>query len=515
MTACNLVLKNASVITMDPCRPSAGLVAIQGERIALVGTGDDLEGVRGPGTRVIDCGGKVVIPGFNDAHCHVFSHLRKLLSVDLSYPAVRSIADIKAVVREKAQRTPPGCWITGNGYHEFYLAEKRHPTRWEIDEVATEHPVVLCHLSLHACVLNSRALALAGITRETPEPPGALIERDLETGEPNGILYEMLGYIREKVMPPLSREEIDEGIALANREYLSWGITSIQEATVVNGTGQWRRFTRFKEEGRLQCRVYFMPGIEAMGEFVEAGLTFGHGDLNLRVGGLKVILQEATGRLHPSREKLDSMLLDAEQAGFQVAMHAVPENMVAAALAALEHLRERLPDSGRRHRLEHCAECPPPLVERLRRTRAMVVTQPPFLYYSGERYLGTVPAEKQPWLYRFRTLLDAGIVVAASSDSPIVPANPLDGIHAAVNRQAFSGQELSPAERISPYEALRMYTANAAFASHEEGIKGSIRAGKLADLVILSADPTRVPPEELRNIRVEMTIIGGRVAWSA
>ncbi len=515
MTACDLLLKNASVITMDPQRPSASLVAVQGEKIAFVGKSDDLEGVAGPGTRTIDCESKTVVPGFNDAHCHVFSHLRKLLSIDLSYPSVKSIADIKAVISEKARQTPPGRWIIANGYHEFYLAEKRHPTRWELDEVAPDHPVVLSHLGLHACVLNSRALALAGISRETPEPPGALFERDMETGEPNGILYEMLGYIREKVMPPISSGEIDKGIALANCQYLSWGITSLQEATVVNSMAQWRRFTRFKEENRLQSRVCFMPGIEEMGNFLKAGLTFGHGDHYLRVGGLKVILQEATGRMHPPPEVLDLMLLGAERAGFQVAMHAVQVDMVAAAISALERLREKLPDSGRRHRLEHCAECPPPLVERLRRTGAMVVTQPPFIYYNGERYLGMVPAEKQPWLYRFRTLLDAGIVVAASSDSPIVPANPLDGIHAAVNRRAFSGQELSLAERISPFDALRMYTVNAAFASHEEHVKGSIRAGLLADLVVLSADPTRVPPEEIRNIRVEMTIIGGKIVWPA
>ena len=160
-------------------------------------------------TKVIDCAGKTLVPGFNDAHCHIFSFLRKLTSIDLSPPKIKSINDIKAVIKEKADKTPPGEWITGTDYNEFYLAEKRHPTRWEIDEVAPNNPVILSHRSLHGCVLNSMALALAGINIETPELPGTMIDRDVDRGgEPNGFLAEMVGYIREHVMPPISDEEL-------------------------------------------------------------------------------------------------------------------------------------------------------------------------------------------------------------------------------------------------------------------------------------------------------------------
>ncbi|MFC1871123.1 amidohydrolase family protein [Chloroflexota bacterium] len=171
MAVADIILKNANVITMDSRQPVAEMVAIRGNIIWLVGDNDEIGPASGVKTKLIDCRGKTVVPGFNDAHCHLFSLVRKLLSIDLGRPAVASIGDLKRLIRDRARKTPPGEWLPGTDYNEFYLAEKRHPTRWDIDEVAPDHPVVLAHRSLHACVLNSRALQLAGITGETTEPP--------------------------------------------------------------------------------------------------------------------------------------------------------------------------------------------------------------------------------------------------------------------------------------------------------------------------------------------------------
>jgi len=454
-----------------------------------------------------------VVPGFNDAHCHIFSFLRKLLSIDLSPASVSSISDIKAVISRKAQSTPSGQWLTGTDYNDFYLAEKRHPNRWDIDEVAPHHPVVLSHRSLHACVLNSLALSLAGITRETPEPPGGLIDRDLNSGEPSGLLFEMLGHVREKVMPPLSKAELTNGMTLANQHYLSQGITSLQDATVVNDFNRWQKFRRFIDSGKLKSRLYMMSGIDTVSQFREAGLVSGSGDNHLRLGGVKVVLGEATGQLYPPQPELNQQVLDTHRAGFQLAIHAIKQSTVEAAITALEYAHSQLPQAGRRHRIEHCSECPPRLLERLKKLQAVVVTQPPFLHYSGERYLVTVPADRLQWLYRIKSLLNSGLIVAGSSDSPIVPDNPLVGIYAAVTRRAESGQQLLPHECISASQALAMYTINAAYASFEEGIKGSITPGKLADIVVLSNDPIKSPPEQIKDIKVEMTIIGGNVVW--
>ncbi|HUT96607.1 MAG TPA: amidohydrolase family protein, partial [Dehalococcoidales bacterium] len=373
MPSADLILHNANIITMNPDCPSAEMVAVKGDRILLVGDNGRLGEVRGAKTKVVDCGGKTVVPGFNDAHCHIFGSIRKLRSIDLGPKSVKSIADIRDAIRKRARNTPPGDWIVGGDYHEFYLAEKRHPTRRDLDKAAPEHPVVLFHRSLHASVLNSTALSMAGITRETPEPAGAVIERELDTGEPSGVLFEMAGYIREKVLPPLSEDELAEGIASLNRHYLSLGITSLQEASVGNDYARWETLKRFKDSGSLRSRVSMMFGFDALAQFQEKGLAFGAGDGRLRVGGLKIILSEARGRLQPPPDELKMRALAAHRAGFQLAIHCVEPGTVEAAVATLEFVASRSSEAGRRHRLEHVSECPPELLKRLAKLEAVVV----------------------------------------------------------------------------------------------------------------------------------------------
>jgi predicted amidohydrolase YtcJ len=511
----DIVLKNARVITMDSRQPVAQLVAITGDKISFVGGNKDLDSITGAKTKVIDCQGRTVVPGFNDAHLHLFSLIRKLLSIDLSPSAVRSIADIKGAIRRKAEKTPPGTWLSGTDYNEFYLAEKRCPTRWDMDEAAPDHPVVLSHHSLHACVLNSLALSLAGINNETPEPPGARIERDLDTGEPNGVLIEMLSYIRGKVMPPFSYEELDEAFSLANRHFLSYGITSFQEATYRNDRERWEIVRKYKDAGKLPTRVSMMVGPETRYQFYENGMVTGAGDSQLRLGAVKIMLGESAGQGKFSQEELNKLVLDCHQSGFQLAFHAIKQDAIEAAITALEYAHRSLSITLRRHRIEHCSECPPYLLERLKKLDLVIVTHPSTIYYNGERYLATVAKSQLPWLYRIKSPLESGVVVAAASDAPVMPVNPLAGIYGAVTRKAESGQVLLPEERIKVNQALALYTINAAYASFEENIKGSISRGKLADIVVLSDDPTKVTPEKIKDIRVEMTIIGGEVVWEA
>lgn len=508
-----LILHHANVLTMDEAAPNAQLVAVVGGRIAAVGSDHDLEALRGPGTRVIDCGGRTIVPGFIDAHCHIFAFAASLLSIDCRPGAVASIEDIKEAVRRKAAQTPPGAWIRCTGYNEFYLSEKRHPTRHDLDEAAPHHPVKLTHRTTHACVLNSLALSLAGITRETPDPPGGLIDRDPETGEPTGLLFEMEEYLARRVASCFSEEETTKGLSLANERYLSLGITSLQDATHTNDAAQWRTFQSLKE--KLAPRVWMMADVDALGELREQGLSPRGGGSGLRLGAAKIVLDETTGVLLPRQNELNELVLTAHRAGWQVAIHAIEENAVEAAVSALEYTLRHAPREGHRHRVEHCSVCPPPLLERLRRVQAMVVSQPPFLYYSGERYAAAVPDHQFRWLYRFKSFIEAGLRPAASSDSPVVPNSPLIGIYAAVTRRADTGRIINAEERVSPIAALKMYTADAAHAAFEEGGKGSISPGKLADLAVLSRDPTQVEPEEIKDIRVEMTILGGKVVWEA
>jgi hypothetical protein len=456
-----------------------------------------------------------VVPGFNDAHCHFFAFVQKLLSIDLSPSSVSSISDIKAVLNHHVQKTPRGEWLFANGYNEFYLAEKRHPTRWDIDEVAPDHPVMLTHRSLHACVLNSLALSMAGITRETPEPPGGLIDRDLATGEPNGILFDMVGYIKDKVLPHLSEAQIQEGTRLADHHLLSQGITSFQDASVTNDFSRWQSFDQLKKSSKLTSRVSVMFGVEALPQFQERGLPLGFGDSQLRLGGVKLMLSEASGRLYPAQADLNQQALTGHKAGFQLAIHAVEPSSIEAAVSALEYVQSELPQLKRRHRIEHCAQCPPPLLERLRALQAVIVTQPAFLYYSGERYLATLSGSQIDWLYPNQSFLNRSLVIAGSSDCPVAPVNPLVGIYAAVTRRAESGERIKAEECITASEALAAYTTGAAYASGEESVKGSITPGKLADMAVLSGDPLSVAPEQIKDIAVEITIVGGKVVWEA
>lgn len=509
----DIILKNANVITMDSARPRAELVATEDVTIMAVGGENELESLTGQRTRIIDCEGRTLVPGFNDAHFHLFSLLRKLLSIDVSPAAVRSIADIKAAVRKKAEDTPPGTPLSGTDYNEFYLEDGRCPTRRDLDEAAPDHPVILSHRSLHACVLNSMAMELAGIRLDTPEPPGGRIERDLETGEPNGILIDMLGPVRNRVMPNFTGDELAEGLRLANHLFLSQGITSLQEATVSNDTGRWEKVCGFILNRDLRSRMTMMAGAPNWREFAERYLKTSSGDDLMQLGAVKVIPGIGEGNASQSQEDLNELALEIHLAGYQLAFHAVTESTVAAVTSALEYIDENSRVTGRRHRIEHCGECPPALMERLRTLGAIIVTQPPFIYYSGERYLATVPPSQLPYLYPMRSPMKKGIVVAAGSDSPVVPNHPLTGIYGAVTRKAESGQDVLPEEAVPPEVALAMYTTNAAYASFEEKRKGSITRGKLADMVLLSDDPTTVPPEQLRDITVDMTIIGGEVVW--
>ena len=511
MTA-DLVLYNANVLTLDSNYPGAQLVAVRDGKVLAVGESEDLKEFKGSRTLVIDCQGGTVLPGFNDAHCHFVALAKSLVNLNLGPAKVRSILDIQREIGKLAQNLPTGTWIRAEGYNEFYLSEKRHPTRWDLDKASSVHPIKLTHRSGHAHVLNSLALALAGISRETPEPPGGIIERDLETGEPNGLLYDMSNFLSRRV-PPLADNELNRGIKLANEQLLSLGVTSIQDASVENDFQRWQMFHRWKDEGSLKCRVSLMLGMEGFNQYQEEGLPHDLVGSEIRLGGVKVILQESTGQLSPSQEELKQMVLRVHLSHLQVAFHAIEETTIEAACFVLEHVLQKFPRTDHRHRIEHCSVCQPEVAKRLASLGVVVVTQPAFIYYSGERYLRTVPERQLQHLYPIATLLATRVKVAAGSDCPVVPPNPLIGIYAGVSRRAETGEALLPQEHISPLGALRMYTDLAAYASFEEAVKGSIMPGKLADLVVLSDDPTKVPVEEIKDLQVTMTIIGGDIVW--
>jgi predicted amidohydrolase YtcJ len=510
----DLILCNANVITMDPACPRAQLVAIENRKIISVTTSDKLVEHKKSETKVIDCNGETILPGFIDAHCHIPSLAESFLALNLNpQNNVHSISDIQAEIQSLSKELPPGKWIRGKGYNEFYLTEKRHPTREDLDRATTIHPIKLTHRSGHAHVLNSAALRIVGISKETSDPPGGLIDRDIRTGEPTGILYGMSNYLA-KIIPSIDGDQMEKGIRLVNQELLSCGIASVQDATSRNDFDRWKMFQRWKENGLLRSRVSMMLGMEGFNEYRKHPYSVQGDEKHLRLGGVKIIIHETTGQLTPSQQELNEMVNKIHQSGFQAVLHAIEEHSIKAACTAIEHALKLSPKSDHRHRIEHCSVCPPSLAKRLASLGISVVTQPSFIYYSGERYLRTVSNDQLKYLYPIATLRKNGVIVAGSSDCPITPANPLIGIYAATSRATETGEVVLPEERITPEEALKMYTEVAAKARFEEKDKGAISPGKLADLVVLNGDPTKLPIDQIKDIEVEMTILDGEIVWN-
>jgi predicted amidohydrolase YtcJ len=497
---------------MDSTIPKARIVRISNGRIAGLSADDTCEKPKDMKALIIDCHGKTVVPGFIDAHCHLTSYADSFVTLDLGPRNVSSISDIQNIVKEAAHELSPGTWIKGRGYNEFYLAEKRHPTRWDLDATSSVHPVSITHRSGHAHLLNSLALQLVGISKETGDPPGGLIDREIGTGEPTGMLYGM-GETLARFVPPTQADQTEQGILLAGQTLSTLGITSVHDTSSRNDPDRLALFYDWKRQDLLPQRVTMALGWEAFKKNLKREPTAFKGDDQVRVEGVKIIIHEITGQLSPSQSELNKMVAQIHRSGYQAILHAIEEKHILAACIAIEYALKASPGAKHKHRIEHCSVCPPALAKRLASAEIMVVTQPAFVYYNGERYLRTVPKEDLGHLYPVANLMKHGVRLTGSSDFPVVPPNPLIGIYSAVTRKTENGEYLLPEESITPLEAISLFTNNAASATRAEITRGSIRPGKLADLVILSGDPTELPEEAIKDIQVEMTIINGKVVW--
>jgi len=506
----DLVLRNAGAITLERRYPRARTIYIKNGLIWKTSTADIECSLTGPDTGILDCSGKTTIPAFHDAHCHIVAYAESMINIDVGPASVQSIEDMMSKIKKAAASIPAGQWIRCAGYNEFYLKEKRHPLRQDLDRATVAHPVKLTHRSGHAHVLNTPALKLAGISNESEEPDGGMIERDLDSGEPNGLLYGMGAYLAQRV-PATGSEELDAAILQAGNTLLSLGITSVQDASPGNDLKRWQQFADWKKSNLFQPRTVLMFGYSEIGQI--KGLQDIHGELS--AGMVKLVLDEVRGKLNPPQSEINRMLLDINNRGLQAAVHAVEENAVNTVIKAFDCALRANPRRDHRHRVEHCSVCSPAAAARLAALRAVIVTNPDFIYYSGERYLSDVPPGQLRHLYAAKTMLEAGLRVAAGSDAPVAGPDPLKAIYAAVTRRAETGQAVLPRQSVTAMDALRLFTSGAAYSCFREKQLGTIRKGKYADLAVLNADPLQVKAAELRDIKVEMTLLNGNMVYDA
>ena len=506
-----LCFRNTAAITMDAYRPQADTVLVKGDRIVWVGHEKNAPFTRAD--RVIDCAGATLLPGLNDAHVHLLAYVASLRHLDCSRRTVSSISDLQRMIGSRAQTTPTGQWVRGTGYDEFHLTEKRHPTRHDLDPTTLDHPVRLDHRSSHACVLNSRGLHEVGITAGTPDPIDGVVVRD-DSGEPTGLLLEMNSYVSQK-MPQQSESTLHQSVIETSRQLLSWGITALQDATPGNGLEQWETLLRLTHIGVIRQRLTFMPGIRHVRQFAEERLTHNIDGSAIRIGPAKLIATLTTGVLHPTEEEIRRLVHEAHQAGSSVAVHAVEQETILGVTRALKECGAERSTASYRDRIEHCSEATPDVLDHLTDSGITVVTQPGFLYESGERYHADVPTDLQPWLYPLNALRQAGVPLAAGSDAPVASPNPWHGIYAAVTRRDSSGLALHPEQGLSLEGALALWTSGAAYAAGEELTRGMLRPGMLADLVLLDRDVTSAPSDELLTCTIAMTMVGGEVVWEA
>jgi predicted amidohydrolase YtcJ len=523
-----LMLTGGRIVTMDPARPRASALAVRRGRIVAVGSEAELRTLRGDRTRVEDLQGKVVLPGFHDAHAHpgpVYEEESPHASLDLSPPRVGTFEALIALLQWKAARTPKGLPISGRGYRDPVLG--RHPTRWDLDKASTEHPIYITHSSGHLGVVNSKALELAGVTRETADPPGGAFDRDAE-GNPNGICRER-AMSRVRSSAPQGAEPTDAerqaGIVRHFRDLLREGVTSV----TVAGTSlaQSRRLRQAAEVlGGPRLHIMVREGeIDAVAALKSAGKL---GDAWLSYGTVKLFHGNSlSGRtcwlsepyadqpdyfgIPPARtqDELDRLISRVHEAGLQAAVHTNGDREIDMVLLAMERAVARAPRADHRHRIEHGSVMPAALEERLAKLRCVLA---PHSYLHEH---GATMEAYGAWRWRFmhpsRTALDRGIVVAGNSDYPVSAARPLLRIEDLVTRRSGDGKVYGPEQRIGVLEAIETWTWGSAYAAFQEEFKGMLAAGKVADWVVLGEDPAEVAEERIDQIPVLETVIDGHV----
>jgi len=515
-----LVILNANVHTLNPRKPTARAIAVYGNRIVAVGSNREIRRSIGRKTRIIDARNDTAIPGLNDCHVHMFSFGQFLQTIELRN--TKSIKELQTKLRRYADKKPEKNWIQGGRWDEEKLTEKRYPTRYDLDAAVSDRPVFLVRVCGHIGVANSRALQAAGITEKTVIQ-GGRVGLDPQKGEPNGVLYENAFGLVSKAMPKPTSDELERTCVLACKRAVEAGLTCVH--WILGSHGEMQTIQKIQSAARMPLRVYLGIPISALEHLTTLEVQTGFGNDMVKIGFVKILAdgslgghtaalkrpysdkQETRGMMLYDEEQLSKLITKSHNAGLQIAVHAIGDRAIEIVLSSFEETLNTNPSKYRRHRIEHCSVLNPELISRMKKLKLVASVQPHFVP-SDFWVVDRVGQSRARWVYPFKTLMQEGLTVVAGSDCPVEPISPILGLWAAVTRKSF------PEENVTVEEALRMYTVNAAYASFDENERGTIEVGKLADLTILSADPLSVRPEDIKKIKVRMTIVNGKVVYA-
>ncbi len=538
----DLVLFNGKIRSLAPSGAIYEALACIGGRIVAAGESDEIRKLSGLDTQSVDLKMRTAVPGLTDVHVHLADKgtaEKELVDCRDFYTEVHSISDILERLAKRAAEVPKGSWVVAHGspMADFRLKEKHFPDKNDLDRAIPDHPVSIS-FGAHITIANSKALALARITRDAPDPAGGAIRRDPQIGEPTGELHERAQLILKKVMPQFNYIQLKDGIVFALDQCLERGVTTIHD--IVTSADPTRAYQELLREGRLHARVSLLPRVieSHIGSqsLLELGLLTGFGNEWLRIGGVKMSIDGGiTGRnacfyepyeddphnhgiIRIQQDELKDTVFKCHQAGLRCCVHAIGDRAFDMALDAYENAIQKSPQKDHRHRIEHMGNwlSTPERIERLVRSGIIAIPNISIGYYVGDAILECVGEKRMAKAFPFRTLLKNGVVIAGGSDAPgYWPVDPLRDISACISRRMRWGEVLVPEERISVAEAFAMHTTTAAFVGFEENEKGTLEVGKLADIAVLAEDPFEVQPERIKDLEVEMTIVGGEVKYQA
>jgi predicted amidohydrolase YtcJ len=532
--AADLIIRNAKVWTVDKDHPTAQAVAVLGDRIVAAGSNAEVETWHGPHTRTVDASGKLLLPGFNDSHVHFVDGGLSLDSVQLN--DATSAAEFARRIGEQAKKTPKGEWVTSGDWDETKWTPATMPTKELIDPLTPDTPIFVSRYDGHMALANSVTLRLAGITAQTPDPPGGVIVHDAQ-GNPTGALKDAAMDYVYKIAPPLSHDARLRAVNRALAHAASLGVTSVQHMNPEYA--DIAIYAELLERGELTARIYAAPLITGVDDQVKIGVRHAFGGPFLRIGALKAYADGSLGsstayffepfsnqpnnhgllsdEMHPVSLMRDRMM-KADASGLQLCTHAIGDQGISTILDLYSEIVKAHGESDRRFRIEHAQHMAAKDFERFAQLHVIASMQPYHAIDDGRWAEERIGHDRSSRTYAFRTFLNHGVRLAFGTDWNVAPLNPMFGLYAAVTRATLDGKNPNgwfPEQKLTIAEAVEAYTMGSAYAEFQEKDKGSITPGKLADMVLLSDDVFTIDPVKIREVRILTTWVGGRIVWDA